>query len=349
MSFKKSIILIIIILKSTPILSNSINNDTKKNASFEISIGNSKLKTNEYVYDDYYKDLPVSQLNWKSNTIRVFKSNLNIILPYNFTINFGGFLNLNKAKNSTLNDYDRIPNYYAIFNKLEAKTGLPPDKLDDKVIQRAIGNAHKHMDWNCWSYNHAILDKFYGINFDIQKLIIINDKIKLGLGLGYEKNKSKWYGLGGYGLYVNKKVKFDDKKSIEITNKYKIPYINLQGIFNFTEQIELLIKYKKSFWSSSDNIDYHILRKKKYFDKSSKKNGKYDSLDLKLQYKLTDNLKIFGLYNINKLSLQKTDMSILNIKKNNYVSNANNYKKFENKSGIDTRNYSLSIGIKYDF
>lgn len=277
----------------------------------------------EYVYDAYglasgipgYK---VSQLNWQSEGVQMVGIGATVRVSDRLRLNLDHWTN-RSDDGATMDDYDWL----------------------------YIG-----LDWSHWSHhdNTTLLDtSINDVNAEYTLYQFKGGEMNISGMLGYRQERMKWESVGGFGVYSvfayrDALVQFPYIPGITYEQRYDTPYIgfalNASGKAG-DMPIVTRIGMRYSRWVSAEDLDIHHLRSLQF--EESGDNGEWKSVDLNLDFYLTNNWSLNLMYSHQAYDEIKTPTVVTDL-------NTAAVTVYPGEAaGLDYSSSLVSVGMTYTF
>ncbi|HBL6924148.1 TPA: omptin family outer membrane protease [Citrobacter koseri] len=281
----------------------------------DISLGTLSGKTKERVYEPTEGGRKVSQLDWKYNNAAIIKGAIN---------------------------WDLMP-----WLSVGATGWSTIDSRGANMVDKDWMDASNAGTWTDES-RHPNTHLNYANEFDlnIKGWMLKEPGYQLGLIAGYQESRYSFKSTGGTYIYSedggfrNEIGSFPDgERGIAYKQRFKMPYIGFTGGYRY-ENIEFISTFKYSGWVRSSDNDEHYSRGITFRDKV--KNQNYYSVAANAGYYITPNAKVYVEGTWNRITNKKGNTTL-------YDRNDSSYEYAKNTAGIESYNFTTTVGLKYIF
>ncbi|MGE4802558.1 omptin family outer membrane protease [Yersinia hibernica] len=280
--------------------------------SIKTSVGLGMLggESKEYVYDSD-SGQKISQLNWKIKNTAIIKGDISWDAFNWLTLNARGWTSL-ASGSSGMDDYD----------------WLIPGQTN----------------WSHWS-NHPNTQLNHANEFDVnvKGWILNTPEYRIGTIFGYQQTRFSWAASGGSYSYNNGAttgVSPPNSPGIGYNQQFSMPYLGLASIYRYQDfEFNALLKF--SPWVTANDNDEHYRRNLTFREKTN--NSRYYSVTVDAGYYVTPNAKVYTELSLSKYEEGKGGTEIIN--------RATGEKAYlgGDAAGIENMNYTVSIGMQYQF
>ncbi len=251
----------------------------------------------------------LSQLNWKIKPAPIIKGEMNYDLLSWLTLNARGWTTFSKS-NGVMDDYDWL-------------------------------DPHRS-GWTDWSHHeNTQINYANDLDLNVRGWFLKAQNYRLGVAAGYEQTAFSFKAIGGcYQYYSGTLVGcFENVPGIGYQQIYHTPYLGLAG--NYTiNKFQFGVLLKMSNWVQADDVDNHYLRNITFKEHGVK--SKYQSATVDAGYLFTEHMSVFAEASYNHYLNGRASTEIID-------NETGEFAYLPNSAGLDNKNYTISLGVKYVF
>lgn len=208
----------------------------------------------------------------------------------------------------------------------------------DLVDRDWLTPAQEHYSHISESPTRLHFASFWDVNATIWG--VNNDDWRLGAMLGLQRTEYKWDARGGYFSYANgaDEGKFPDQQVISYRLMFAMPYVGLTGGYRIRD-FEMNAGFKYSPWVRAYDRDMHHLRDITFYDRN--RDSDFYSVSADIGYYVTSRVKVYVEGEWMKVTNGRGDEVA--------VQNQGTVSASPDSSGIESKAYNVTAGLKYSF